>query len=78
MDNLVWIEKAKSRTKELEVNTEFTLKDLFDGVGWQSLKVGERLCFGKFFKTEVTEGHINNIVYTGKAQNNSAKYKKVI
>ena len=78
MDNVLWLNRAISKTGELNSGTEFCLKDLFDGVEWNDLAVGARLGFGRYFKNEVLEGHIPNIVYVGKAQNNSAKYRKVI
>lgn len=40
------------------------------------MKVGERLNFGRTFKAEVLAGNIPFVSYIGKAQNNSAKYKK--
>ena len=76
MDKIKWMARALSKTGEMHENTEFLLKDLFDGVEWNNLTVGERLGFGRFFKDEVLEGHVPNIYYIGKAQNNSAKYKK--
>lgn len=76
MDNAMWMDCAISKTNKLKNGVEFILKDLFDGVQWNKLSVGERLCFGRYFKNEVIEGKIPNVVYIGKAQNNSAKYKK--
>lgn len=76
MDNSKWMDRAKSRLSKTGANTEFFLKDLFDGVEWNDLTVGERLGFGKFFKSEVLEEHVPNVKYIGKAQNNSARYKK--
>ena len=78
MDNLFWLSRAIDKANTLSGGTEFCLKDLFDGVEWNALDVGSRLGFGKYFKNEVTEGHIPSIVYLGKAQNNSAKYRKEI
>lgn len=77
MDILFWMNNAISKTGQIEFNSEFCLKDLFDGVIWNSLAKGERLSFGRFFKNEVISGHVPNIIYIGKSQNNSAKYKKV-
>lgn len=78
MDNSLWLNRAISKTAALGSGTEFCLKDLFDGVEWNDLTVGTRLGFGRYFKNEVLEGHIPNVVYIGKAQNNSAKYRKVM
>ena len=76
MDKLMWMAQAISKTGETGANTAFLLKDLFDGVEWNSLSKGERLSFGRFFKDEVLEGRVPNVQYIGKAQNNSARYKK--
>lgn len=78
MDNLILMNKAISKTGEISNNSEFKLKDLFDGVEWNSLPVGNRHSFGRCFKNEVLEGHIPNVLYVGKSQNNSAIYRKVI
>ena len=76
MDTLIWMNRAISKTGGIEDGTVFFLKDLFDGVEWKSLSIGERLGFGKIFKNEVIEGHVPNVRYAGKAQNNSAMYMK--
>ena len=76
MDTLNWMNRAISKTESIEKETTFFLKDLFEGVEWKSLSVGERLGFGKTFKNEVIEGHVPNVRYAGKAQNNSAMYIK--
>ena len=76
MDNLKWMDRAQSRLSQIGENTEFFLKDLFDGVEWNALTVGERLGFGRFFKNEVSEGRVPNVEFIEKAPNNSARYKK--
>lgn len=76
LDTTAWMNKAKEKVNDLIAGTEFVLKDLFEGIEWNSLPVGDRLLFGKFFKNEVKSGHVPAVTYLGKAQNNSAKYIK--
>lgn len=76
MDLLLYMNKAISKTGTVAYGTEFVLKDLFDGIEWNNLTDGEKRDFGRNFKYEVGKGHIPNIVYIGKAQNNSSKYRK--
>ena len=78
MDYELWINRANDKILELKIGYEFVLKDLFEGVDWNSLPRGDKLGFGKYFKNEVKDGRIPNISYAGKAQNNSAKYIKTI
>ena len=52
--------------------------DLFDGVEWNELPKGNRLQLGKQFKIEVNGGNVPYVRYIGKAENNSAKYRKEI
>ena len=42
----------------------------------KNLPVGDRLGFGKYFKNQVLENAVATVQYIGKAQNNSAQYKK--
>lgn len=76
MDTLLWMNKAISKTGELTPNTDFFLKDLFEGAEWNTLERGEKLGLGRIFKNAVQEGQVPNISYIGKAPNNSAKYRK--
>lgn len=76
MDRLLWMNKAISKTGKISINTTFCLKDLFDGVEWNSLSAGDRRNFGRAFKNEVIEGHVPNVRFIGKEQNNSTKYIK--
>ena len=76
MNNSHWMNKAKVSISQLKSNQIFLLKDLFDGIEWNNLAKGDRLSFGKYFKNEVIEGNVLHITYIGKAQNNSAKYRK--
>lgn len=52
LDTTAWMNKAKEKVNDLIAGTEFVLKDLFEGIEWNSLSVGDRLLFGKFFKTK--------------------------
>jgi len=74
----IWINRAISKTGRLPPNTEFVLKDLFTGIEWDELSTGDKRDFGRQFKSQVKRGLIPNIVWIGKKQNNSSKYKKVI
>ena len=76
MDYEKWLFEAISKTGTLLPNTVFVLKDLFDGVKWNTLSPGERREFGRQFKYKVTRGLIPNVEYIGKAQNNSSQYIK--
>lgn len=76
MNQRILLNRAISKSGGVVPGTEFLLKDLFDGVDWSNMKVGERLNFGRTFKAEVLAGNIPFVSYIGKAQNNSAKYKK--
>ena len=64
------------KISELEIETEFFLKDLFEGTEWKKLRTGEKLSLGRRFKNCVDLNKIPNVIYIGKAPNNSAKYKK--
>lgn len=55
----------------------FVVKDLFDGAEWNAIPKGNRIAFGKYFKNEVLDGKIPEIMYHCKAKNNSAQYKKI-
>ena len=77
MDYEKWMNKAKAKIQTLSNGKTFLLKDLFCGADWESLKVGERSAFGKHFKNAVLEKEFLDVIYLEKAENNSAKYKKV-
>lgn len=76
MDYEKWINEAISRTDALSPNTVFLLKDLFDGINWNTLTNGERRELGRQFKIKVTRGLVPNVAYLDKAQNNSSRYIK--
>ena len=71
-----WIELAKSVTNDVAPNRVFKLKDLFDGIVWDSLDRGDRLELGRQFKCAVMQNLVPHVIYFGKAQNNSAQYIK--
>lgn len=77
MDIEYWFQKALDGVERTEAGTVFVLKELFQGIEWNSLAKGDRLKFGGHFKTKVTTGKVPNVKYIGKAQNNSAQYIKV-
>lgn len=76
MDYFDLLAMARKSIEHLAVNTEFLLKDLFEGTFWKSLQKRDRLGLGKCFKNEVINNKIENVQYLGKVENNSAKYKK--
>ena len=77
MDIEKWKQKATDAIKTVPVSRVFVLKDLFDGIEWSALPRGEKLSFGRFFKNEVIDGRIAGVAYIGKANNNSAQYKRI-
>lgn len=72
----LWINLAISKTGGLKRGAVFCLKDLFDGIKWKELENGEKRELGRQFKIKVKQGMIPDIVHIGKAQNNSALYRK--
>ena len=76
MDYEEWLNRAINKTSVLSVGTVFVLKDLFEGVEWNTLTNGERRELGRQFKIKVNRGLVPDIKYYGKAQNNSSKYTK--
>lgn len=75
-DNL--LQMAEEAIEHLDEGCVFRLRDLYVGTYWNSLKTGERLSLGQRFKNCVRRGNIANVIYIGKAENNSALYKKVV
>ena len=76
MDYNELLNKANKHIDTIQSNEVFFVKDLFHGTEWNALERGEKLGFGRFFKKEVMNGSIQNVEYIGKADNNSAQYKK--
>lgn len=78
MDYECWINKAISKIGALPVGTEFTLRELFEGIEWNEMTSGEKKEFGRQFKAKVLRNLVPKVVHSGQAQNHSAKYKKTI
>lgn len=78
MDYDALINQCKVAIALLPNGSVFLLKDLFTGVYWKSLDVGVRLELGRRFKLCVVRKEIEDTIYFGKADNNSAQYKKQI
>lgn len=76
MDYSQLMDYAVSKIECLPNNSEFLLKDLFDGTDWNSISKGDRIGLGKYFKNKVTKGNVPDVVFIGKAPNNSARYLK--
>lgn len=68
--------KAISKTGTLDVGTEFVLKDLFNGIEWNKLSVGEKREFGRRFKNKVKKNVIPAVVCVGVSKNYSTLYQK--
>ena len=78
LGNFMWRECLWEKS-QISSNTRGTTAHSFGSTRLRTLlnmKVGERLNFGRTFKAEVLAGNIPFVSYIGKAQNNSAKYKK--
>ena len=73
-----WLNKAINKTRSLNPNTVFSLKDLFPGVEWDELSNGNKRDFGRQFKHLVLRGAVPNVIFVGKADNNASTYKKVV
>lgn len=77
MDYSELLEKAKKSISTIPNGQIFLAKDLFPGTEWNQLSKGEKLGFGRNFKNKVTSGKIPNLMYVGKADNNSAQYQVI-
>lgn len=76
MDYIELLSKANEHITTIQSNEVFFVKDLFHGTAWNELERGEKLGFGRYFKKAVINGFVQNVEYIGKANNNSAQYKK--
>ena len=76
MDYNELLDNARAHIRSIPVGQVFFVKDLFFGTGWNGLERGEKLGFGRYFKKAVTEKTILGVEYIGKADNNSAQYRK--
>ena len=77
MDYSELLEKAGMHISTIPSGQVFLAKDLFPGTEWNQLEKGEKLSFGKRFKNEVLDGKFPDVVFVGKAPNNSAQYRKI-
>lgn len=77
MDVNAWIQRAIEEVEQLSSSKKFEVKDLFNGFEWQTLSKGDRIKFGKFFKGEVIDGRVPNVVFLDRGKNNHSKYQKV-
>lgn len=68
---------ACSHINSLPNGQIFFVKDLFYGTGWNELEKGEKLGFGRYFKKAVQNGTVSGVQFIGKADNNSAQYRKI-
>lgn len=70
------LEEAKNKIATLTVNTTFSLKDLYDGVHWETIPRGSRSFFGRYFKNAVLRGEIDHVVIIGENKIHSTLYQK--
>ena len=71
-----FLEEAKEHLQEITIGKEFFVKELV-GPEWVNLERGDKLGFGRHFKREVLDGNVPGVIFIGKAQNNSAVYKRI-
>ena len=77
MDVNVWMEKARQMIKEMRTGSMFTLRKLFEGTDWTKLSAGERRKFGKVFKKEVDQNHVEGVPASDyKTSSNAIEYTK--
>lgn len=77
MDYNELLDNARIHIEKLPAGQVFFVKDLFYGTGWNELERGEKLGFGRYFKKAVLNGTILGVQFIGKADNNSAQYRKI-
>lgn len=75
MNNNEWFEKAKKSIESLPYENVFKLSELLNASGWEKLSKGERINFGKYFKNEVLNNNIPEIILI--SNNGTAKYRKI-
>ena len=76
IDYDVILNEARQKISTLNLNTQFSLKDLFLGVQWESFSGGERRELGRRFKYAVNKGEVPNTRWFDKAQNGTNMYIK--
>lgn len=74
MDVNKWMEKSISTISKMEAGKKFVVKDLFEGIEWNDLSRGDKLYFGKHFKSQVIDDKVLRVKYIGKLGNNSSEY----
>ncbi len=75
MNYYEWFEKAKKSIESLNCGDAFTLAKLLYSSGWETLSVGDRIKFGKNFKSDVLNNVLPNVVLIpGKG---ASKYRKI-
>lgn len=67
--------QAKKSIEKLSCGDEFTLSKLLFYSGWEELKPGEKIKFGKHFKQIVRNNHIPEIILI--PESCPAKYRKI-
>ena len=70
------LDELHQTVDDIPDGTSFCAKDLLKGAEWKELPVGDRIRFGKYFKRKVENEEFPDVRYQGKANNNSALYKK--
>ena len=70
------LSKVNAHIGTIQSGEIFVVRDLFHGTEWNELQRGEKLGFGRFFKQAVMNGSVQTVEYIGKADNNSAQYRK--
>jgi len=76
MDYEGWYKKALSSISTLDTGQIFETKDLFKGAEWESLSVGDRRSFGRYFSSKVKDGNIENIIKIGEGKTHHNRYQK--
>ena len=71
------LEQAIQETRNVKAGQEFVLRRLFLGHIWDEFEKKVRLNLGRNFKQKVEAGKVENVIYVGKASNNSATYRKI-
>ena len=70
------LDELHQTVDDIPDGASFFAKDLLKGAEWKELPVGDRIRFGKYFKRKVENEEFPDVRYQGKANNNSALYKK--
>lgn len=71
------LDKACAHIKKIPNGQIFFVKELFYGTDWNELNRGEKLSFGRYFKSAVVDKRISKVRFIGKANNNSSQYQKI-